>query len=207
MVASGTAFEADFLIWENIHAAVPRILFCVAILLIVGSPLPADEKNDEQEMAIATIKKMGGNVGIDAKAPGKPVVKVFLYGGKIAGTGLECLKALPSVYWVGLHDSDTTDADVKHVKSLPKLRRLSLAETKITDAALMDLKEATNLEWLELHHCAITDAGLAHLKALKKLKHLDLSGTKVTKAGIKVLQDAIPDVKIYNPLKPLDDEK
>jgi hypothetical protein len=39
---------------------------------------------------------------------------------------------------------------------------------------------------------------------LKKLKHLDISGTKVTKEGIKELQDAIPEVKIYNPLKPLE---
>jgi len=57
-----------------------------------------------------------------------------------------------------------------------------------------------------LHDCAITGAGLAYLKALKKLKHLDVSGTKVTKAGIKALQDAIPDVKIYHPLKPLEIE-
>jgi len=28
----------------------------------------------------------------------------------------------------------------------------------------------------------------------------------VTKAGIKALQDAIPDVKIYHPLKPLEIE-
>jgi hypothetical protein len=119
---------------------------------------------------------------------------------------LECLKALPAVYWVGLHASDTTNADVKHLKSLPKLRRLSLAETKITDAALMDLKEITTLEWLQLHDCAITDVGLAHLKALKKLKHLDVSGTKVTQAGIKELKDAIPDLKVYHPLKPLENE-
>jgi hypothetical protein len=183
-----------------------RILFSGVLLLIATLTLPADEKIGAQEKAIAVIKKMGGRVQIDSKAPGKPVVKVFLFGGKIAGTGLGCLKALPAVYWVGLHDSDTTNADVKHLKSLPKLRRLSLAETKITDAALMDLKKITTLEWLQLHDCAITDVGLAHLKVLKKLKHLDVSGTKVTKAGIKELKDAIPDVKIYHPLKPLEND-
>ncbi len=184
----------------------PRILFSVALLLIANMTLSADEKKDSQELAVAAIKKMGGRVQADSKTPGQPVVKVYLFGGKIAGTGLDCLKALPAVYWVGLHDSDTTNADVKHLKCLPKLRRLSLAETKITDAALIDLKEITTLEWLELHHCAITDVGLVHLKSLKKLKHLDLHGTKVTKEGIKELQDAIPNVKIYHPLKPLEKE-
>jgi len=134
-----------------------RILCSVALLLVANSVLSADEKNDEREMAIAAIKKMGGRVETDSKAPGKPVVKIFLFGGKIAGIGLECLKALPAVYWVGLHDSDTTNGDVKHLKSLPKLRRISLAETKISDSALLDLKEVTTLEWLVLHHCAILE--------------------------------------------------
>jgi hypothetical protein len=183
-----------------------RILFSVAFPLIATLILPADEKSDAQEMAVAAIKKMGGRVETDSKAPGEPVVKVHLFGGKIAGTGLECLKALPAVYWVGLHKSDITNADVKHLKSLPKLRRLGLAETKITDAALIDLKEITTLEWLQLYDCAITDEGLAHLKTLKKLKHLDISGTKVTKEGIKELQDAIPEVTIYHPLKPLENQ-
>jgi hypothetical protein len=31
-----------------------------------------------------------------------------------------------------------------------------------------------------------------------------VAGTKVTKAGIKDLQKAIPELKVYHPLKPLE---
>ena len=51
------------------------------VLLLAAGPWPwaaaVEERNAEQEEAIAAIKKMDGFVEIDAKRPGKPVIRVF----------------------------------------------------------------------------------------------------------------------------------
>ena len=63
-----------------------RIVLFHAVL--VAAPwAAAEEKNAEQEKAIAAIKQMKGFVEFDTQRPGKPVTKVHLYAGKTAGIG------------------------------------------------------------------------------------------------------------------------
>jgi hypothetical protein len=54
------------------------LLLPVALLLVTG-PLPrAQERETEQERAIAAVKKLGGTITLDDKNPGKPLVSVDL---------------------------------------------------------------------------------------------------------------------------------
>ncbi len=69
-----------------------------------------------QDEAIAAIKKMKGFVEIDPQRPGKPVIRVHLFGGKTAGIDLAPLAKLPEIEWIGLHLSDITEADLEHLK-------------------------------------------------------------------------------------------
>lgn len=73
-----------------------------------------EEKNAEQEAAVAAIKQMKGFVEYDRQRPGMPVTKVHLFGGKTAGIGLAPLAKLPEIEWIGLHLSDITEADLEH---------------------------------------------------------------------------------------------
>ena len=130
-------------------------------------------------------QKMKGRVEVDAKRPGKPVVKVHLYGGKTAGIGLAPLAKLPETEWIGLHLSDITEADLEHLKGLTKLRRLGLADIHLSDAGLQRLEDMTTLEILYLMENPITDAGLDHLRKLTRLKELGLGQTKITDAGLE----------------------
>ena len=68
-----------------------RIVLLLVLLVAASSWLKAEEKNTEQEEAIAAIQKMKGSVALDTKRPGKPVIEVHLFGGKTAGIGLACI--------------------------------------------------------------------------------------------------------------------
>lgn len=50
--------------------------------------------DDAEDKAVAFVRKMGGNITRDDKAPGKPVVRVDLDGTKVTDAGLKELKPL-----------------------------------------------------------------------------------------------------------------
>ena len=74
------------------------------------------------------------------------------------------------------------------LRELPRLQRVQLAGTKITDDALALLEPLSGIEGVGLRDTAITDAGLAHLSKLTAVTGLVLSGTKITDAGLVHLQ-------------------
>ena len=124
-----------------------QIVLFPALLAAACSWATAEEKkNPEQEEAVAAIKKMKGNVEYDMLRPGMPVTKVHLFGGKTVGIGLAPLAKLPEIEWIGLRLSDITEADLDHLKGLTKLRRLGLADIKLSDAGLKRIEEMTSLE-------------------------------------------------------------
>lgn len=141
----------------------------VTVLLLGATATLADEAEDR---AVAAVKKLGGEVFRDMKAPGKPVVGVSLYSTKVKG------------------------ADLKELAALKGLQRLDLTFTKLTDAGLKGLARHKELTSLSLVGCKVTDAGLKELAALKQLKLLRLSSTKVTDKGVKELQKALPKCEI-----------
>jgi hypothetical protein len=110
--------------------------------------------------------------------------------------GLEYLKDLPELEFLGLSYTRVTDAGLEHLKDLPKLRVLWISHTQVTDAGLEHLKNLTEIENLDLSFTQVTDAGLEHLKDLPKLTVLWLIGTQVTDEGVKKLQQALPNCKI-----------
>jgi internalin A len=125
----------------------------------------------EQEQAINLIKKMGGQVQRDPKAPGQPAIGISLRGTHVTDADLESLKQLKSLQILNLSQTAITDAGLKPIASLPNLRNLILP-------------------------VSITDAGLVHLKGLRNLKILLLNGTKVTDAGLRDIQQALPRARI-----------
>jgi len=96
---------------------------------------------------------------------------------------------------VSLVNSDLTDAGIKSLATLPKLRRLSLEGTKVTDAGLGELCNIETLEFVDLSNTAITEKGLAQLNKLTKLKSLFLSDGQLSSEGKDKLHDAIPSLR------------
>lgn len=87
-----------------------------------------------------------------------------------------------------LSASWTTGADLDRLAAMPALERLSLAQTRVTDAGLERLKDCKSLRELDLYFAEFfTDDGLAALRGLSKLERLNLRGTKVTSRSFEHL--------------------
>ncbi len=135
------------------------------------------------------VDKLGGNVGYDYES------KIPFNSRAIAiPPGPSWLRDVLgddffiNVDYLGLDDTEITDAEIEHLKYLPQLINLSLTQTKITDIGLVQLENLNQLEYLWLSSTEITDAGLKHLKGLNSLQKIDLGWTKITDAGLKHLK-------------------
>jgi serine/threonine protein kinase len=128
-----------------------------------GSPPGRDTgaPDDGREQAIAAVQKLKGTATFDNDASG-PV------------TGLDLT-------------SEVTSADLVHLGSIPRLRRLVLRCPKVDDAGLVHLEGLKELEWLELHCPLVGNDGLRRLAGLGNLKSLLVPGTRVSDEGLKHL--------------------
>ena len=155
-------------------------------------PAPAHgltaEANAEQAKAIAEIEKLGGNVTVDEKSPGKPVISVDLQRTKVTDEGMECLTNLNQLTSLNLTATNVTNAGLANLEVLSQLQQLFLNDTKVTDAGLDHLKNLNQLHKLHLRNTEVTDAGLVHIKGLTQLKWLDIGGTQITNAGLVHLE-------------------
>ena len=75
---------------------------------------------------------------------------------------------------------------------------LHLNHTQVTDAGLKELASLTKLRTLGLERTQITNAGLKELARLKQLQMLWLADTQVTDAGVDEWQKTLPKVRIYH---------
>jgi len=152
--------------------------------------------------AVAEIRKLGGQVTVDEKAFGKPIIAVNLSDVAITDAALVDLDGLPHLQKLDIgqtrkRDHKTvTDAGLTHVEGLKELRRLSLKNTDVTDAGLERLRGLARLESLNLEGTKVTDAGLKYLSGFSKLQTLKLSETAVTEEGVAELQKSLPKCKI-----------
>ena len=76
-----------------------------------------------------------------------------------------------------------TDAGLKHLSGLTRLRELSLMSTHVGDAGLVAIKGMTCLEVLDVCGSLVTDAGLANLEGLTRLRRLAVGRGTEMRAG------------------------
>ncbi len=98
---------------------------------------------------------------------------------------------------ISLVNSDLTDAGIKSLMTLPKLRRLSLQGTQITDAGIKQLCALKNIVALNLKETKITEAVITDLETLPNLQSLTLSKGQLSAEAKKKLGDALPSLRFY----------
>src|SRR5690349_14619726 len=90
------------------------------------------------------------------------------------------LDAAGDVESVNLRTSWVTDGDLLELAKLPKLQRLDLSRTRISDQGLSYLKKATELREVNLAYAErIGDPAHAVISEWKHLRRLSLRGTVV----------------------------
>jgi uncharacterized membrane protein len=81
------------------------------------------------------------------------------------------------------------------LKSMPRLKRLSLDRSNFSDEEVQFLSTSSDLQYLNLVGTSITSAGLEKLE-LKNLKKLYLFNTKVKNTDLPRLRDLFPNAEI-----------
>ena len=97
------------------------LAFALAVSgLCLGASARADEAEDK---AVAFVEKLGGTVGRNVQAPGKPVLTVSLRLKPVTDAGLKELAPLKNLTWLNLRETKVTDAGLKELqKALPKCK-------------------------------------------------------------------------------------
>lgn len=91
---------------------------------------------------------------------------------------------------VGVHLRGTwvSDTELLDLARLPKLERLDLSHTRITDEGLLHLKPARQIKDLNLYYAEqVTDQGMAAIRDWKNLKRLNLRGTRVSDGSLAII--------------------
>lgn len=156
---------------------------------------------------VATLKTLSlgwsgvGDAGCEKLAAMSQLESLDLGGCEgVSDKGLEQLARLGDLKTLVLDDSNSprgkvTDAGLKHVAKLKKLRSLSLNRREaLTDAGLAEIA-GMSLSTLKVQHCAaLTDATLRSLAGCASLDMLQTGGCKgFTAAGLAEFRKARPD--------------
>jgi len=96
-----------------------------------------------------------------------------------------------------LYRAQITPGAIPALERLPKLRVLLLNDTPgVTDAHVREIANLPKLRELHFRGNSITDQGLVDLRMMRALIHIDLQGTKVMATGVAGLHEALPNCRI-----------
>ena len=77
------------------------------------------------------------------------------------------------------------DVELRHVAFLPRLRRLSIEGSTLSDKGLRYLTLLPELRELEIQDSTLSESGLAQIGELNHLERLNLLGTSVSREGLR----------------------
>ncbi len=109
--------------------------------------------------------------------------------GKLNPADLAKLGALPKLEEIVFGGNAGTDEGVAEIaKAVPRLRRLWLFRSAVTDAAFPHVATLSELESLHLAGARISASALVEVARLKKLRILEIDDTDVGDAGLEALK-------------------
>lgn len=179
--------------------------------------VPAEPSRGRQDEAAIRIQTRGGRIRRSDSLRDKPVCEVTLDWDSASKDVLAELRALPhlrkvtidggsdenlpelepltSLEELVIHGRRCTDAGVGFLKSMTKLRKLSLARTKVTCECLAYAAQNPNLEELDLSATGVDDVGFDRIKDFAHLRKVNLSYTKLSDKGISHLK-SLPELEV-----------
>jgi len=118
---------------------------------------------------------------------------------KFTGTAedLACLKWLSDIEFVRLEGPQISRQVLKHVITLPHLKKLQLIETNLNVEDLAVLKDAPDLDLLEFVYSPIGDESVDLLLKLPVWGNLYLFGTKLSSSGQQSLNSQLDGVELF----------
>ena len=106
------------------------------------------------------------------------------------------LVEIPRLVKLNLYDTPISDAGAGQLAAMKNLKWLNLDKTQITDRSLQSIAALQKLEFLHLGSTNISDAAVPELSKLGKLKTLIITRTDVSPAGVDSLASRLPNTTI-----------
>ena len=100
------------------------------------------------------------------------------------------------IVWLDFSRQELAPIVFESLAQLPKLKRLHIERSNVTDDHLKLLNPAPNLEYLNLYNTSITDASIAVLKEFPKLNKVYLLNTKISKKKMTELRKMRPGLQV-----------
>jgi hypothetical protein len=178
------AREHDFTDWDALRQSVERSAQPAQLLAKPMGVLSSESKaNHDNANAQPLRAREWGEV---LRLLGDPHHTRLVAHGELTDDLARQLTAFPHLETLSLEGSrQLTDAGLRSLASLPRLRHLDLQQTAISDAGMSALAELRSLESLSLAWTAVTDAGVRALSALDQLQRIDLMGTRCGDGAIR----------------------
>ncbi|MFP6596550.1 MAG: c-type cytochrome domain-containing protein [Candidatus Hydrogenedentota bacterium] len=149
------------------------------------------------EEALSALRNLGAVAVPLAENNNLVRVSFDLIGSKIEDADLELLAPLSKhVTFLGLANTNVTNAGLANLTTLPKLTQLHLGNTQIGDEGIQHISDLKNLETLNLFNTKVTDAGLDWLTNLGNLRRLYAWQSQITLGGANALIESIPGLKV-----------
>ena len=115
--------------------------------------------------------------------------------------GLDPLKQLPNLGFLGCDGKQCDDAAMRHIAGFPKLRKLMIQGTVATDIGFEALSHSPVIEYIWGRECPnLTSRGFTALGAMAALRGLAVSCKGVSDAALS----ALPDFPALRELMPMD---
>ena len=105
----------------------------------------------------------------------------------VKNSHLARLSSLPALEELNLDSCPIGDWALAHFVDnnvVPNLKSLNLADTDISDQALIPISKMNKLQHLSLFYCEITNSGLQHLSQMESLEVLNLDSREIGDTGM-----------------------
>ncbi len=177
---------------------VPAPVSDALALLAAQAPAAPGGPGDALKSELAALsKQFPGTLALESQESALLTFSAVSMRGKIDDAAFAKLApVIPHLVSADLSATFITDKSVVMLGAAKNLRRLRLAETAVTDAAIDPLLGLSALESLNFYGTKVTDAGILKLAAMPGLKRLYLWQTAVTPDAVKSLHEMLPDCEI-----------
>ena len=101
----------------------------------------------------------------------------------------ENFRTVPRLNRILLENTKITDQGLLCISELDQLTCLRLDGTAITDVGVERIRNLTQMRELGLARTEVTDGCIANLRGMSRLRSLHLSDTRITDEGLAALQD------------------
>ena len=118
----------------------------------VQKPAPAVRDPKAEAEAVKYVESVGGRAVQDASARGEPIISVVFAGKSVKDVDASKLTALTALRYLGLEDTQDTDAFLAQLTHLPTVKAVNLSRAKFSDAGFVHLAKLADLEEIGRAH-------------------------------------------------------